>query len=245
MARFDRRPLSLVHRVRPPAEDSGRQRRPPLLILLHGVGSNELAMASLAEAFDPRFLILSVRSPIEVGPFAFAWFHVTFTPDGPVINGDEAREAWTRLAAFVEEAAGAYGADPERVFAAGFSQGGIVALMTMLTAPERLAGAICMSGRLPPEVLPHVVSPDRLRGRPILILHGLHDDVLGIELARRARRTLEQLPVDLTYRELELGHTTSPESLDIAAGWLRRRLAESASDVRPPRPSGSAPGPGD
>ena len=35
-----------------------------LLILLHGVGSNELSMEQIAPAFDPRFVVLSVRSPI-------------------------------------------------------------------------------------------------------------------------------------------------------------------------------------
>jgi phospholipase/carboxylesterase len=225
MPDLQRRPLSLVHRVRAPRVPAVAPDRPPLLVLLHGVGSNELAMAGLTDAFDPRFIIVSARAPIEVGPFAFAWLNVEFTAHGPVIDEAEARAGWLGLGAFVDEAVAAYDGDPRRVFVAGFSQGGIVALAMMLTAPERLAGVVCMSGRLPPEVLPHVVAPDRLRGKPVLVVHGVDDDVLGVQLARGARAILEGLSVDLAYREFDLGHTTSPASLAVVSDWLTERLS--------------------
>jgi phospholipase/carboxylesterase len=224
MPDLNRLPLSLGHRVRAPSSPARIGERPPLLILLHGVGSNELAMAGLAPAFDPRCLVLSARAPRQVGPFSWAWLDVTFMPGGPVIDAEEARQAWLAMAAFVDEAVDAYGADPRRVFLGGFSQGGILALMTLLTSPERLAGAFCMSGRLAPEVLPHAAPPDRLAGKPVLIVHGRDDDVLGVTYARDARRQLAELPVALTYRELDLGHTTSPESVEVVAAWLTDRL---------------------
>ena len=130
------------------------------------------------------------------------------------------------MAQFIDEAVAAYDAEPRRVFVAGFSQGGIVALTTMLTAPERLAGAVCMSGRLPPEVLPQVVGPDRLRDKPVLIVHGVHDDVLGVEFARDARTTLRQLPLALEYREFDMGHATTPASLAVVSAWLTQQLSD-------------------
>ena len=217
-----RRTLSLVHRLRAPqASQAGP---PPLLILLHGVGSNELSMALLTNSFDPRFLVISVRSPIQVSRFGYAWFHVTFTPDGPVIDGDQAADGWRRVISFVSEATIAYGADPERVFVAGFSQGGIMSLAALLTAPEQFAGAICMSGRLPPEVMAHVVAGQRLRGKPVLVVHGVFDETLPVELGRRAKEHLEVLPIDLVYREFAMGHTTTSESIGFVAEWLRARL---------------------
>jgi phospholipase/carboxylesterase len=217
-----RRSLSLVHRVREPATASPG--RPPLLVLFHGVGSNELSMALLADAFDPRFLVISARSPIQIGPFSYAWFHVRFTPPGPVIDGDEAADAWRRATAFASEAARAYGADPDRIFLAGFSQGGIVSLAALLTAPEHFAGAVCMSGRLPPEVLPHVAADARLQGKPVLVVHGIADETLPIAFGRRARAALEGLPVALDYREFQMGHTTTGDSIAYVADWLRARL---------------------
>jgi phospholipase/carboxylesterase len=218
-------PLSLVHEVRPAAPGNGSEDgRPAMLILLHGVGANERQMAQIAPAFDPRFVLVSVRSPLAIGPNAFAWFHVTFTAQGPVIATEEAEAGWTLLARFIDEAVTAYGTDPARVFVAGFSQGGIMALATLLTAPGKVAGAVSMSGRLLPEVLPHAASNEALRGKPVLIVHGTEDEKLGIHLARWAREQLERLPLALTYRELPMGHTITEESLSVVSAWLSASL---------------------
>lgn len=220
--------LSLVHVVRPPTIPPGAGERPPLLILLHGVGANERQMAALAPAFDPRFIVVSARSPIELGPNAYGWFHVTFSPRGPVIVEEEARAGWHGVGRFADEAAAAYGADPARVFVGGFSQGGIMSLAALLTSPVRFAGAVSMSGRLLPEVLPHAASAEELEGRPVLIVHGEHDQKLGIHLARWAREQLERLPLALTYRELPMGHEITAESLDAVSTWLTARLNDIA-----------------
>jgi phospholipase/carboxylesterase len=99
-----------------------------------------------------------------------------------------------------------------------------MALAALLTAPERVAGAVCMSGRLLPEVLPHAASTDALRGKPVLIVHGADDEKLGVHLARSARETLGRFPLDLTYRELDMGHRVTEESLGVVAEWLSARL---------------------
>ncbi len=57
--------LSLTHLVRPPTQPS---EAPPLLLLLHGVGSNERDLFALAPQLDERFLVLSVRAPNPRGP---------------------------------------------------------------------------------------------------------------------------------------------------------------------------------
>ena len=217
--------LSLVHVVREPAPGANPPGvRPPLLVLLHGVGSHEGSMDALAPAFDPRFLVISARSPIVLGPNAFAFFHVTFTPNGSVIDRGEAEAGWQHVARFVDEAVAAYDADPARVYVAGFSQGAIMALAALLTAPARIAGVAAMSGRLLPEVLPHAAPADALRGKPVLVVHGTADETLGVHLARSARDTLGGFPLDLTYRELDMGHRVTPESLGVVSDWLTARL---------------------
>jgi phospholipase/carboxylesterase len=216
--------LSLVHVVRSPAIPPAAGERAPLLILLHGVGANERQMATLAPAFDPRFIVVSARSPLALGPNAYGWFHVTFTHQGPVIVEQEARAGWHSLARFADEAVAAYGADPARVFVGGFSQGGIMSLAALLASPGRFAGAVSMSGRLLPEVRPDAASAKELDGKPVLIVHGEHDQKLGVDLARWARKQLEHLPLTLTYRELPMGHEIMPESLGVVSPWLSAQL---------------------
>ncbi len=220
--------LSLIHRRRPAKTPPAPGERPPLLLLLHGIGSNELSMAALAGSFDARFIVISARSPIELGQYAYGWFHSRFTPQGPQIIAEEAEAAWKHVASFIDELIGEYDVDPARVFIAGFSQGGIMALAAMLTAPEKLAGVVCMSGRLLPEVLPHVVAPDRLRDKPVLIVHGTRDERLGLDYAHAARETLARFPLKIDYREFDMTHTTTDESVAFVSNWLSRQLGSTA-----------------
>jgi phospholipase/carboxylesterase len=169
--------------------------------------------------------VLSVRAPIEVAPFAFAWFHERPTPNGMVSDAAELARASAAIQSFVDEAAAAYAADADRTYLAGFSQGGALALATVVAAPDAIRGAVCMSGRLPREVLPAAANRDRRRGHPaVLILHGVGDETLRIEEARAARTTLQALDIPVEYRELEMGHTTTPESLAAASAWLAAQL---------------------
>ena len=217
-------PTGLVRRVLParvPPVDGGRV---PLLVVFHGVGSNERDMAMLAPSFDPRFVVVSVRSPITLGPDSYGWFHVQFTSGGPVIDAEEARVAWTTIAVLVDELVEEQGADPAQVYLAGFSQGGIVSVATVLTAPEKVAGVVCMSGRLLPEVLPFAVAPTRLVGKPMLWVHGTHDAVLPVALARTAVPELERRGVSVEYHEFTMGHEVSRASLDRVVRWLGDRL---------------------
>jgi phospholipase/carboxylesterase len=118
-----------------------------------------------------------------------------------VINPAQAEASRQALIRFIDEAVAAYGADPARVYLMGFSQGAIMSASVALTVPELVAGAVLMSGRILPEIRPALAAPSRLAGLPILLVHGTADAVLPIQHGRASRALLENLPVDLDYRE--------------------------------------------
>ncbi|HEV2238174.1 MAG TPA: phospholipase [Ktedonobacterales bacterium] len=225
--------LSLVHLKRAPhAASAGK---PPLLLLLHGVGSNERDLFSFADAVDPRFLVLSLRAPLVRGPDSFAWFNVQFLPQGGyAIAPDQLRASRDVILTFIGEAIRAYGADAERVYLLGFSQGAIMSLTTLLSSPSTLAGIVALSGRIPPEVIPWIAPQAELAGAPVLVIHGTLDAVIPIDYARRAREVLEALPVDLTYLEYPLPHTIGERTLAASLAWLTAHLDA-------PRRSAAAP----
>ncbi len=109
--------LPLVYLVRQPIIEAGT---PPLLLLLHGIGSNEHDLYGLAPFLDKRFLIISLRAPNTLGPGSYAWFEADFTPQGPVINPEQAEASRKTLITFLKEAITAYGADPKQVELSGF-----------------------------------------------------------------------------------------------------------------------------
>jgi len=110
------------------------------------------------------------------------------------------------------------------VYLAGFSQGGIMTLATLLTAPDKVAGGVSMSGRLLPEVLPKAAPPEQLRDKPILVIHGSRDERLGLQYAHAALDGLRRLPLAVDYKEFDMPHVMTDESVRFAAEWLTRRL---------------------
>lgn len=214
--------LSLVHLVRQPSQPSAGS--PPLLLLCHGLGSDETDLLGLSPYLDPRFLVISVRAPVPHGP-GYTWFNLQILPDRILADMQQAAQALQTLQSFLQEAISTYGADPQQVYLMGFSQGAIMSLYLTLTDPEKVTGMVAMSGRLPKEVEPLIpVEADFLKDKPMMVVHGLYDPVLPIEDGRYIRDRLQTLPVQLTYREYAMGHQVSQESLMDITRWLSERL---------------------
>ncbi|AVS81679.1 alpha/beta hydrolase [Paracidovorax avenae] len=210
--------LPLAFLGRPAAPDTVQ---PWLLVLMHGVGSHEKDLFSLAPAVPGHFHVLSLRAPYAMGPGANTWFEFSVEPDGSrTIH--EAQEIASRslLARTVESAAAQLGVPPERVVVGGFSQGGIMALSLLLTRPELLQAAMVWHSRLLPQVLPHAVEPAALRGRALWVSHGEQDNVIPLANARALRDHARGLPLALTYREYPGMHEIRPGELREAMDWL-------------------------
>ena len=209
----------LVHLVRRPDEGSGP---PPLLVLLHGVGSHEEDLFSLEGSFNPGWLVISVRAPLTMRPGSYSWFPIQFSAEGPVIDPDQAEKSRRLIVVFLDWAVKEYGADPHRVVLAGFSQGAIMSASVALTEPEKVKAAVLMSGRILPEVLPLVAPVDRLNKTAYLIVHGTQDEVLPIPHGRASRQTLRSLGIEPEYHEFAMPHTISDESLSLVVEWVSK-----------------------
>jgi phospholipase/carboxylesterase len=214
--------FTLHHITRQPRAKSDGA--PPVLILLHGVGSNEQDLMGLAPNLDPRFFILSVRAPIALGPSSYGWYHVQFLPSGFLLDEAEADASRELLLQFVDDVTARYEVDPQRVYLMGFSQGCIMSIGAALTAPAKFAGAVGMSGRLLDSMLRKTAPETELRGFPLMIVHGTQDAVIPIQHARTMRDELRRLPVDLTYREYDIGHFVTPEIMNDVSTWMTARL---------------------
>ena len=67
--------MSLKYIIRKPTKES---ENPPLLILLHGYGSNERDLFSFAEELPEELLIVSAQAPYEMGHGGYAWYAINF-----------------------------------------------------------------------------------------------------------------------------------------------------------------------
>ena len=210
--------LPLTFLQRPAASTTPK---PWLLVLMHGVGSNEQDLFALSPQISERFYVLSLRAPHRMGPGAFAWFDFSIEPGG-ARSINESQEAASRalVAQSVESAAKQLGIPPERTVVGGFSQGGIMALSMLLTRPELIGAALVWHGRLLPQVLPHAAPADALHGRKLWVSHGTHDDVIPVASAQAICHHFDALPVPVTYREFPGGHEIRPSELAATVAWL-------------------------
>ena len=93
--------LSLEYIVRNPKSPT---KPPPLLILLHGYGSNEQDLFSFASELPDELLIISARAPMTLGPGSYSWYTINFdTNNGKFSDTDEAIVSRDIIAKFIDE----------------------------------------------------------------------------------------------------------------------------------------------
>lgn len=114
----------------------------------------------------------------------------------------------------------------DRIFLAGFSQGGAVAYTTALTYPEKLAGVIALSTYLPNSSRVAEEASEANKAIPVFAAHGREDHVLSIELGRAARDFLVHHGYRVQWLEYLMPHAVCPEEIDAIGMWLGDRMAE-------------------
>ena len=194
---------------------------PWLLVLMHGVGSNEQDLFGLAPYVPAHFHVLSLRAPYPMGPQAHAWFQFTVDSNGTRhINVAQERAAREQLARTLAQAQQQLGIAPERTVVGGFSQGGIMALSTLLTRPDSLRAAMVWHSRLLPEVRSLQAQPESFAGKSLWISHGTYDNVIPLTSAHTMRDHVQALPLELDYHEYASAHEIRPDELQASMRWL-------------------------
>ena len=218
-------PLSALHAggslaFRIAGEPTARPRR--LLLLSHGVGGNETNLAALADGLAGDTLAILPRAPLEMGMGQYAWFPVSFGPQGPRPDLAAAELSRQRLAAFVAGVQERHGIPPAMTVIAGFSQGGIISASVGLTRPELVRGFGVLSGRILPELEPLLADREALSRIDAFVGHGRDDSKLPVDWAHRADAWLRQLGVAHETRLYPGDHAIPPAMRDDFLAWFER-----------------------
>lgn len=184
----------------------------PTLLLLHGTGGNEHDLLPLGRMLSPTAALLSPRG--RVVEHGMPRFFRRFTEG--VFDLEDVRLRSDELACFVAEAASAYGFDPARVIAAGYSNGANIAHATLLLHPGVLAGAALFHPQLviTPEPLPN------LRAAPVFIGAGERDPIVPRAEVEALIDVLTRSGARVSPQWLPGGHSLSREETDLARAWL-------------------------
>jgi phospholipase/carboxylesterase len=124
------------------------------------------------------------------------------------------------LAEMVEQVAARYPVDRGRVLLTGMSDGATYALLCGLREGMPFTHLAPACGVLHPFLLADG-GIERMRGRPIYLVHGALDWMFPVHTARLARQTLAGAGARLVYRELEdLSHTYPRDENPRILDWL-------------------------
>lgn len=193
---------ALAFRILEPVPEAPRC----LLVLLHGVGGQELQLASLGAQVAADTLVVLPRAQRSIGDDMYGWFRVGFTAQGPQIVAEEAEESRLKLIEFIGQLQQHHAIAPSQSVVAGFSQGGIVSASVALSAPQVVAGFGLVCGRILPEIEPVLAPREQLATLDALIVHGRVDDKLPVAWAERAEAWLQRLGVPHALRLHDAGH---------------------------------------
>ena len=76
--------------------------KPPLLILLHGYGSNKEDLFSFAEELPDALLIVSLEAPLSIGNGSYAWYSINFDDiNGKFSDLKEAKKSIDEIASLL------------------------------------------------------------------------------------------------------------------------------------------------
>lgn len=209
--------LVLQYKVKLPSENEDK---PALVLLMHGVGSNEEDMFRLADQFKGNVILVSARAPFTISPGRYAWFAVDTSSGIRRIDEEQAEKSRQIINLFVNQLSERYQVDKDRIYLGGFSQGGIMAYSVGLTFPQKFAGIFAFSSRLLTEVRPLIKASTELEHLKVFIAHGTLDKTLIIDYGREAKAFLSPLLPKLEYHEYEMEHTIIAEELEDFKAWL-------------------------
>ena len=215
-------PLSLEHIIRP---SSITDKKPPVLFMLHGYGSNEEDLFSFAPELPKEFCIISVRAPYILQPMGYAWYAINFDAEkGKWSDDKQAATSRDKIVTFIEEACKTYQLDSENVTLLGFSQGTILSYAVALSYPEKIKNVVALSGYINEKILADDFAAKDYSSLNIYASHGQVDQVIPVEWAQRAPNFLKKLKIDHVYEEFPAGHGVAPQNFYSFQRWLDDKI---------------------
>lgn len=204
-----------------------------IVVLIHGYGANGKDLLSLGHAWAqqlPNTLFVAPDGPTASrrNPFGNQWFGLDDWDPSQKLTQEQIDRMVKDIQLlapsfnhYLNNLLKTHGLPPEKLAIVGFSQGAMVALHLGLHRP-RCAGVVAYSGAFLDD--PHET---KIAHPPVLLVHGLDDEVVPSYFAQIAEEHLKQLHVPVTLSFLSgLDHAIDMRALDLGGAFLKKHLEE-------------------
>lgn len=213
--------LSLEYLIREPKIKSDQN---PLLLLLHGYGSNEADLFSFASELPEEYYVISARAPYDLQYGSYAWYAINFDAnENKFSDHEQAKSSRDLIALFIEELIANYPIDSNQVSLLGFSQGAILSYAIALSHPEKISKVIALSGYVSEPIFEENYKTNDFSKLTVFAAHGTVDQVIPVEWARKTKPFLNSLGIPSVYNEYPIGHGVSPQEFYDFRNWLTQK----------------------
>lgn len=186
-------------------EEKGLHADAPVVLFLHGYGSDERDLAGLSTYLPDGVAWVSVRAPLRHPSWGYSWYPLT-VPGAPAHH--EIDEATAALWAWADDHLPA----DIPIIPVGFSQGGLMASQLLRTRPERVPRAAILSGYVQDHPQPGdaVLAVQR---PPVLWCRGQADEVIPSFAVAYANQWLPEHSTLESHVYPHLGHSVNEDGL--------------------------------
>lgn len=201
------------------------QKNAPLLVLLHGYGSDENDLFSFSSELPEELFIISLRAPHRLQPYGHAWYAINFDAQQNKWNDvHQAKASMKTITECIDLACEKYELNTKNVSLLGFSQGCILSMALAINYPKKFKNIVGLSGCISPEFLENTMQPEDYNHLDFYCSHGHSDQVIPIEWARKTPTILDEFGIKHTYSEFPVGHGVAPQNFFEFKDWLQKRI---------------------
>jgi phospholipase/carboxylesterase len=189
----------------------------PVVILLHGYGSNEDDLPGLVRFLPGNLPWYSLRAPVDLGNGFFAWANRVTPGNPPSPDVELATEAiWQWVDTHLDE--------KSQLIVLGFSQGGLMTTQLLRTRPERVAAAVILAGFTLDAVQPadSLLATEKPK---VIYCRGLQDDVISPDAVQRTLTWLKAHTTAEIHSYDGLGHSIDERVMDDVADYLKSAIS--------------------
>lgn len=212
--------LSLHYLIREPKIKLDKN---PLLLLLHGYGSNEQDLFSFESELPDDCYVVAARGPFDLQYGSYAWYAINFDADeNKFSNIEQAQKSRDSIVNFIDELSAKYAINKHNVTLVGFSQGCILSYAIGVSYPEKISKIVALSGYFNDKIAVPNFGKNNFESLQIFASHGNVDQVVPVTWARKAAPILSKLGIEIEYHEYPAGHTISQQNFYDMLKWLQK-----------------------
>lgn len=188
-----------------------------VMIVMHGLGDRKESYVDLVSEINVTGLAYFLIDAPRPYPIGHSWYEIP--PGNPQIGIHESSEMILKL---IDELVSA-GYKHSDIFICGFSQGGCMAIQTLLKLQTPIAGVVALSPRIYEEFLPTEIS-ENILSTPLFIAHGEFDSVIPFKQTMEGAQKIANLGFEIQFNGYDMDHEIDVIEIRDVREWLNEYL---------------------